>query len=61
LPGRGAPEQVALMRALRANQQQTDRFFGVIYGAVPPGDLFSPSNLFKILGPLGMAGMVLRG
>ena len=47
------------MRALRGNQAQTDRFFGVITGSIPVGDFFNPANLNpanlrRLLGALGL-------
>jgi hypothetical protein len=55
------PEQQALFAALAHRQADVDRFFGVITGAVPLADFFSPRNLLRILGVRGLAAMALRG
>jgi hypothetical protein len=49
------PGQVAVLGALRGNQMQTDRFFGVLTGSIPATEFFSPANLIRILGPIGFA------
>jgi 2-polyprenyl-6-methoxyphenol hydroxylase-like FAD-dependent oxidoreductase len=41
--------QLAVMRALKSDQAQTDRFFGVITGSVPIAEFFSPMNLSRLL------------
>jgi 2-polyprenyl-6-methoxyphenol hydroxylase-like FAD-dependent oxidoreductase len=43
-------EQQALFGALRADQGQTDRFFGAIAGTVPVADFFGPENIARMLG-----------
>ncbi len=43
------PEMQELFGALRHNQEQTDRFFGVVTGAVPIPEFFSPDNLAQIV------------
>jgi 2-polyprenyl-6-methoxyphenol hydroxylase-like FAD-dependent oxidoreductase len=49
-----ALEQQLLFAALQHNQAATDQFFGMFTGAVPMSEFFSPRNLFKIIGALGM-------
>ena len=49
------PGQVAVLSALRGNQMQTDRFFGVLTGSIAATEFFSPGNLIRILGPIGFA------
>jgi 2-polyprenyl-6-methoxyphenol hydroxylase-like FAD-dependent oxidoreductase len=44
------PEQQALFGALRENEEETARFFGVISGAVRPDEFFAPDNLARIVG-----------
>lgn len=53
------PEQVALFRSLVGKQEQIDRFFGAMTGVVPLTYFFSPGNLTKIIGPRGMARIML--
>jgi 2-polyprenyl-6-methoxyphenol hydroxylase-like FAD-dependent oxidoreductase len=55
-----APEQAALFAALEHNPQAASQFFGVFTGAVPINRYFAPGNLFKIIGPLGMARVILQ-
>jgi 2-polyprenyl-6-methoxyphenol hydroxylase-like FAD-dependent oxidoreductase len=45
-----APEMQQLLGALRSNQEQTNRFFGVIGGTVPLPEFFAPENLGRIIG-----------
>ena len=52
-------EQEAMFAAVAADQAETERFFGVMTGAVPLADYFSPRNLLRILGVRGMAGLAL--
>lgn len=40
-----APEMQQLFAALRHNQEQTDRFFGIVAGTVPIPEFFAPENL----------------
>jgi hypothetical protein len=44
------PRNLAVLRALRGNQAQTNRFFGVLTGSVPIAEFFSPINLVRTLG-----------
>jgi 2-polyprenyl-6-methoxyphenol hydroxylase-like FAD-dependent oxidoreductase len=44
------PEQQALFGALRENEEESGRFFGVIAGTVRPDEFFSPENLGRIVG-----------
>ena len=39
-----------LFAALRDNQEQTDRFFGVVAGTVPIAEFFAPENIGRIIG-----------
>ena len=43
------PEMQQLFGALRGNQEQTDRFFGVIAGTTPLPEFFAPENLGRIM------------
>ena len=45
-----APEQQALFGALRANSEDTNRFFGVVAGTVRPDEFFAPENIGRIVG-----------
>jgi flavin-dependent dehydrogenase len=44
------PEQQALFGALRENEHEAGRFFGVIAGTVRPDEFFAPDNLARIMG-----------
>ena len=44
------PEQQALFGALRENEHEAGRFFGVIAGTVRPDEFFAPENLARIVG-----------
>jgi 2-polyprenyl-6-methoxyphenol hydroxylase-like FAD-dependent oxidoreductase len=44
------PEQQALFGALRDNEKEAGRFFGVIAGTVRPDEFFAPDNLARIVG-----------
>jgi flavin-dependent dehydrogenase len=44
------PEQQRLFAALRYNQEQTDRFFGVMAGTVPVTEFFAPEHVERIIG-----------
>jgi 2-polyprenyl-6-methoxyphenol hydroxylase-like FAD-dependent oxidoreductase len=44
------PEQQALFAALRENEQESSRFFGVIAGTVRPDEFFAEDNLARIVG-----------
>jgi 2-polyprenyl-6-methoxyphenol hydroxylase-like FAD-dependent oxidoreductase len=43
------PEMQQLFAALRHNQEQTNRFFGTITGAVPVPEFFAPENVARIV------------
>ncbi|MFN0089006.1 MAG: NAD(P)/FAD-dependent oxidoreductase [Acidimicrobiales bacterium] len=43
------PEMLALFGALRGNQAQIDRFWGVLAGTVPVQDFFSPDSVAAIM------------
>src|SRR5262245_31515581 len=43
-------EQQALFGALRTNQEDTNRFFGVVAGTVRPDEFFAPENIGRIVG-----------
>ena len=49
------PEGEVLFRALAGAPEQTDRFFAVLAGVLPPGEFFGPRNIARILGARGMA------
>lgn len=44
------PEMQQLFAALRQNQDQTNRFFGVMAGTVPIPKFFAPENIGRIMG-----------
>jgi flavin-dependent dehydrogenase len=44
------PEMQQLFGALRANQAETNRFFGALLGTVPVPEFFAPENLGRIVG-----------
>jgi hypothetical protein len=48
-------EQLLLFEALQGDVDQTRRFFGLLTGAVPVADYFSPGNLRKLIGLRGFA------
>jgi 2-polyprenyl-6-methoxyphenol hydroxylase-like FAD-dependent oxidoreductase len=52
-------EQEALFAAVAADQAETERFFGVMTGAVPLADYFSPRNLLRLLGPRAMVRLLV--
>ena len=43
-------EQQTLFGALRTNEEDTNRFFGVVAGTVRPDEFFAPENLERIVG-----------
>ncbi len=43
------PHMQQLLGALRTNQEQVNRFFGVIAGTVPVQEFFAPENLGRIM------------
>jgi flavin-dependent dehydrogenase len=47
------PETQQLFAALKGNQEQTDRFFGIFAQTVTPPDFFSPENMQKIFAAAG--------
>jgi 2-polyprenyl-6-methoxyphenol hydroxylase-like FAD-dependent oxidoreductase len=44
-----APEVQAILQALPANAEQTNRFIGTITGAVAPSEFYAPDNVARIL------------
>jgi hypothetical protein len=48
-------EQLLLFEAIQRNVEQTRRFLGMLTGAVPVADYFSPGNLRKLIGLRGFA------
>jgi 2-polyprenyl-6-methoxyphenol hydroxylase-like FAD-dependent oxidoreductase len=44
------PQQQTLFGALRENEAEAGRFFGVIAGTVRPDEFFAPDNLARIVG-----------
>jgi flavin-dependent dehydrogenase len=50
------PEMQQLLAALKGNQEQTDRFFGIFAQTVSVPDFFAPENMQKIFGR-GQAGV----
>jgi hypothetical protein len=47
------PEMQQLLGALRANQKQTNRFFGLFAQTVSVPEFFSPENMREIFGDRG--------
>ena len=45
-----APEMLALFGALRENQEETNRFFGLMARTVPVAEFFAPENIARIVG-----------
>jgi hypothetical protein len=43
------PDAIALLTALRGNQEQTDRWAGIDAGSVSPAEFYSPENVARIL------------
>jgi flavin-dependent dehydrogenase len=48
-----SPERMHLLAALRGNQEQINRFFGVVEGTVPFAEFYAPENLRQILAAAG--------
>jgi 2-polyprenyl-6-methoxyphenol hydroxylase-like FAD-dependent oxidoreductase len=44
------PQMSRLVAALRGNQDDTDRFIGVIAGTIPVAEFFAPGNIQRITG-----------
>ena len=53
-------EERMLFASLADSQPETDRFLGVLTGAVPIRDYFTPGNLLKIIGVRDMAKVLLN-
>ena len=53
------PETQVLFEKVAASKAETDRFFGVLGGAVPLPEYLAPSNLRKIVGVRGFAKIAL--
>jgi 2-polyprenyl-6-methoxyphenol hydroxylase-like FAD-dependent oxidoreductase len=53
-------EQMALFRSLVGKQNEIDRFFGMLTGAVPIPEYFSPGHLVKLIGLRGMGKIALN-
>jgi len=45
-----SPEVLRLRAALRGNQRDTDRYYGVELGTVPEDEFYAPANIARILG-----------
>jgi 2-polyprenyl-6-methoxyphenol hydroxylase-like FAD-dependent oxidoreductase len=43
------PDLLALRAALRGNQADTDRFFGVLFQTMSPAEFFAPENVARIM------------
>jgi flavin-dependent dehydrogenase len=52
------PEERILFQSLSGNQTETDRFLGVLAGAVPIHEYLQPANLRKLVGLRGFAKIV---
>jgi hypothetical protein len=44
------PELRSIFQALVHNRDQASQFFGVISGAIPPAQFFSPENIQALIG-----------
>lgn len=44
-----SPQMVRLRAALQGNQEEMNRFVGVIWGTVPIGEFFAPENIQRIM------------
>ena len=53
-------QERVLFASLAGNQPETDRFLGVLTGAVSPRDYFTPGNLLKIIGVRGISNVMLN-
>jgi 2-polyprenyl-6-methoxyphenol hydroxylase-like FAD-dependent oxidoreductase len=53
------PEQQAVFAALAGRPAEVDRFLGVMTGAVPIDEFFTPRNLLRLIGVRGMAKAML--
>jgi flavin-dependent dehydrogenase len=53
-------EERVLFASLADNQPETDRFLGVLTGAVPIREYFTPGNLLKTMSVRGMAKVLLN-
>ncbi len=53
-----SPQTLQLRAALRGNQEDTSRFFGVTAGTVPVSEFFSPENVQRILAARRRADVV---
>ena len=53
------PEERVLFEALAGNQAEIDRFLGLLTGAIPVGEYFSPANLRRVIGLRGFAKIVV--
>ena len=52
------PDMQQLFAALRHDQEQTNRFFGIIAGTVQPQEFFAPENIERILGMAAPAAAI---
>ncbi len=50
------PEMQRLFAALRDNEEQSGRFIGTIAGTVPIPEFFSPENMQRLTGTMGVDG-----
>ena len=50
------PAMQQLFSALRGNPVDTDRFFGVMAGTVPPPEFLAPDNVARIVGAPRITG-----
>jgi hypothetical protein len=48
-----APEMQALIGALKENQADTNRFFGVLFNTVPVAEFMAPDNVNRIVAQAG--------
>ena len=58
---RPKPGGEMLFRSIGRSQERIDEFLGVLAGAVPMGEYFTPRNLARIVGPREVAAAGLRG
>lgn len=57
--GPAKPQERVLFEALASSQEETDRFLGVLTGAIPLREYMTPANLRKVIGLRGLAKIVV--
>jgi 2-polyprenyl-6-methoxyphenol hydroxylase-like FAD-dependent oxidoreductase len=54
-----AVQEEVLFGAIEGHPERTERFLGVLSGAVPVGEYLTPGNLFRVIGARGMGKIAL--